>query len=403
MKNSFYFDTKANENILELIKSERETIGFYELCHQDLSVYETYAKTVAAKDIVVVGIGGSALGTSAIYKFLKYTHQFSKKLHIIETTDPLVICDEMENINLANAHFCIISKSGTTVETISAYKYIASIVAINSTNCTIITDEGSLLEKHALHNAIKVFHIPQNVGGRFSVLSAVGLVPLAMIGVDINALLAGAKNIYDSFFNQQGYDTSLLKKASYYAQTANTYNINCLFSYSEVFREFNAWYVQLWGESLGKKQLHSQLHVGLTPVGLIGPTDQHSFLQLIVDGKRDKSVTVIKIDNFENTLTIPNNSLKYLESLDLLNGYKFSEIINMQADSIVESLLSLEHIPLDVIVISHVDAHAIGELIYYYELLTALVARMLDINAYDQPGVEMGKIILKEKLNKKED
>ena len=401
MKNSFYFDTKPNEKILELIKSEREEIGFYELCHQDVSEYEEYAKTITAQDIVVVGIGGSALGTSAIYKFLKYTNQFSKKLYVIETTDPLVICDEMEKIDLANAHFCIISKSGTTVETISVYKYIASIVDIHSKNCTIITDEGSLLESHAIHNDIKVFHIPHNVGGRFSVLSAVGLAPLAMIGVDIASLLEGARNIYDSFFNQEGYDTSLLKKATYYAQTANTYNINCLFSYSEVFREFNAWYVQLWGESLGKKQLHSQLHVGLTPVGLIGPTDQHSFLQLIVDGKRDKSVTVIKIANFENSLTIPNNSLKDLESLDILNGYKFSEIINMQADSIVESLLSLKHIPLDVIEVSQADAHAIGELIYYYELLTALVARMLDINAYDQPGVEMGKIILKEKLNKK--
>jgi len=401
MKNSFYFDTKPNENILELIKSERDEIGFYELCHQDVTSYEEYAKTIEAQHIVVVGIGGSALGTSAIYKFLKYNNQFSKKLYVIETTDPLAICDEMENIDLANAHFCIISKSGTTVETIAVYKYIASIVEITSDNCTIITDANSLLEKHALHNNIKVFHIPQNVGGRFSVLSAVGLVPLTMIGVDIRSLLDGAKNIYDSFFNKAGYNTSLLKKATYYAQTSNTYNINCLFSYSEVFREFNAWYVQLWGESLGKQQLHSQLHVGLTPVGLIGPTDQHSFLQLIVDGKRDKSVTVIKIANFENSLTIPNNSLKHLESLDLLNGYKFSQIINMQADSIVESLLSLEHIPLDVIEISQVDAHAIGELIYYYELLTALVARMLDINAYDQPGVEMGKLILKEKLTKK--
>jgi glucose-6-phosphate isomerase len=401
MKNSFYFDTKPNENFLELIKSEREEIGFYELCHQDVSIYEEYAKTLTAQDIVVVGIGGSALGTSAIYKFLKYNNQFSKKLYVIETTDPLVICDEMENIDLKNAHFCIISKSGTTIETISVYKYFASIVDITSKNCTIITDEGSLLESHAIHNDIKVFHIPHNVGGRFSVLSAVGLVPLAMIGVDIESLLDGARNIYDSFFNKEGYDTSLLKKATYYAQTANTYNINCLFSYSEVFREFNAWYVQLWGESLGKQQLHSQLHVGLTPVGLIGPTDQHSFLQLIVDGKRDKSVTVIKINNFENSLTIPHNSLKDLESLDILNGYKFSEIINMQADSIVESLLSLEHIPLDVIEISQADEHAIGELIYYYELLTALVARMLDINAYDQPGVEMGKVILKEKLNKK--
>ena len=401
MQNKFYFDINPNQKIIDAIKEERETIGFYELCHVDISKYEEYAKTVDATDIVVIGIGGSALGTSAIYKFLKYTNHFSKKLHVLETTDPLVIADELDNIDLKKAHFCVISKSGTTVETIAVFKYIISITEINHSNCTIITDEGSALEKFAIDSDIQVFNIPANVGGRFSVLSTVGLVPLAMIGIDIQALLRGAKKIYNSFFNQEGYDTSLLKKASYYAQTANTYNINCLFSYSEVFREFNAWYVQLWGESLGKKQIHSELHVGLTPVGLIGPTDQHSFLQLIVDGKRDKSVTVIKINNFENAMEIPNNTLKHLEALDVLNGYKFSELINMQADSIIEALLSLKQIPLDVIEISQVHEEPIGELIYYYELLTALVGKMLDINAYDQPGVEMGKIILKEKLKKR--
>ncbi|WP_345993506.1 glucose-6-phosphate isomerase [Sulfurimonas sp. HSL-1716] len=401
MKNKFYFDTKPNKKILDFISEERKEIGFYELCHSDVTPYEEFAKTVNAKDIVVIGIGGSALGTSAIYKFLKYTNNYAKTLHVLETTDPIVIGDELDKIDLKNAFFCVISKSGTTVETISVFKYIASIVEIDKNNCTVITDEDSLLEKFAQDNDIKVFHIPHNVGGRFSVLSAVGLVPLCIIGVDIKALLAGAKKIYNSFFNQDGYDTSLLKKATYYAQTSNTYNINCLFSYSEVFREFNAWYVQLWGESLGKKQMHSQLHVGLTPVGLIGPTDQHSFLQLIVDGKRDKSVTVIKINNFDTSMKVPNNSLKHLESLDILNGLKFSELINMQADSIIESLASFEHIPLDVIEISQINEESMGELIYYYELLTALVAKMLDINAYDQPGVEMGKVILKEKLKGK--
>ncbi len=181
---------------------------------------------------------------------------------------------------------------------------------------------------------------------------------------------------------------------------SNAYNINCLFSYSEAFRELNAWYVQLWGESLGKQQRHSQLHVGLTPVGLIGPTDQHSFLQLIVDGKRDKTVTVIKVKDFEHGVRIPEVSLPALEKLDMLNGIDFADLINMQADAMIESLESLEFIPLDVIEIENISEKTIGELMYYYELLTALVAQMLDINAYDQPGVEMGKIILKEKMNK---
>jgi glucose-6-phosphate isomerase len=138
----------------------------------------------------------------------------------------------------------------------------------------------------------------------------------------------------------------------------------------------------------------------LTPVGLIGPTDQHSFLQLIVEGKRDKSVTFIKIKDFENHLEIPKTKLKYLEKLDGINGVKFCELINMQADSIIESLLALDEIPVDVIVLEKVDEENIGKLIFYYELLTSLTGSMLDVNVYNQPGVEEGKTILKKKLVK---
>lgn len=399
--NKIYFDTKVNENMSDVMAQERADIGFYDLCDQDITPYLDFAKTVTKKDIVVVGIGGSALGASAVYEFLDLTHNFEKRLHILDTTDPLVLTKKMHQIDLNDAFIFLISKSGGTVETISIFKYLNTHMVINKDNCAVITDGGSSLEKFGDAMGLRSFNIPQNVGGRFSVLSAVGLAPLAVIGVDIKALLAGAQKIRDSFFNQDGYCESLLNKATYYAQKSNKYNINCLFSYSEVFRQFNAWYVQLWGESLGKKQLHSELHVGLTPVGLIGPTDQHSFLQLIVEGKRDKAVTVIKIKHFDNELTIPHSSLEHLESLDVLNGYKFSELINMQADSIIESLETIEQLPLDVIEIEHVNATAIGELIMYYELLTALIAKMLDINAYDQPGVEMGKQILKTKLRKK--
>ena len=398
MQNRFYFETVVNESISDAINLERQYIGFYDLCDSDCSEYCTYAKGVDKKDIVVIGIGGSALGASAIEKFLSLTHDYTKKLHILDTTDPLILQSKLRNISVDDALFCVISKSGSTVETIAVFKYIASMVKLNSQNLLIITDAASKLELYAKEMGVRYFNIPYNVGGRFSVLSAVGLVPLALIGVDIQKLLDGAKHIRDSYFNQEGYCHTLLKKATFYAQHANTYNINCLFSYSEVFREFNAWYVQLWGESLGKKQLHSELHVGLTPVGLIGPTDQHSFLQLIVDGKRDKTVTVIKIKDFDIQSTIPDTSFKHLEELDILNGLKFSELINMQADSMIESLESHKQIPLDVIEIDEVSEFAMGEMIMYYELLTALVAKMLDINAYDQPGVEMGKKILKEKL-----
>ena len=401
MTNHFDFSPKVNPKLFDAIAKERETIGFYDLCDQNIDPFLDFANSVQQNHIVVVGIGGSALGASAIYHFLNTVRAFDKQLHILDTTDPLILERKLKSFDMHNAFYCVISKSGTTIETVAVTKYIDAVERLQSDNCVVITDEASALEQFADSRNIRHFAIPDNVGGRFSVLSSAGLVPLALVGVDIALLLEGAKRVRDDFFNHEGFCDTLMKKATFYAQNANTYNINCLFSYSEVFREFNAWYVQLWGESLGKKQRHSELHVGLTPVGLIGPTDQHSFLQLIVEGKRDKSVTVIKIKELNNTMRIPNSTLENLDMMDLINGYDFSELINMQADSIMQALDSLDNIPLDVIEIENVNAGSIGQLILYYELLTALVANMLDINAYDQPGVEMGKIILKEKLNGK--
>jgi glucose-6-phosphate isomerase len=398
MENKLYFKTQNIRDITKAIDAEREHIGFYDLPLADPQAYLDYAAQSDCSEVVVIGIGGSALGASAIYKFTKSVRTLDKKLHVLDTTDPLVLQRRLDKVNKDKALFIVISKSGTTIETVSILKYITTLVPINPEQYLIITDEGSKLEDFAEYHKLTHFTIPSDVGGRFSVLSAVGLLPLALVGVDIASLLKGARTVRDSFFGNDGYCSLLLEKATYYAQHANTYNINCLFSYSESFREFNAWYVQLWGESLGKKQLASELHVGLTPVGLIGPTDQHSFLQLIVEGKRDKSVTVIKVKKFRNAKKVPDVSLKHLESMDLVNELTFSKLINMQADSIIESLDQLGDIPLDVIEIDNINEEAMGQLIYYYELLTAMVAKMLGINAYDQPGVEMGKKILKEKL-----
>ena len=398
MENKLYFKTKNIRDVTASLERERETIGFYDLPLEDTQKYIEFAADHDCSEVVIVGIGGSALGASAIYKFIKSVKELPKQLHILDTTDPIVLQRRLDKVNLDKALFIVISKSGTTIETVAILKYISSLVPINSKQYVVITDENSKLEAFAKHHDLSFFTIPSDVGGRFSVLSAVGLLPLALVGIDIKALLAGANKIRASFFDNESYCSLLLDKATFYAQNANTYNINCLFSYSESFRELNAWYVQLWGESLGKKQLNSELHVGLTPVGLIGPTDQHSFLQLIVEGKRDKSVTVIKVKQFENEMKVPKESLTHLEEMDLVNGLAFSELINMQADSIIESLDQLDDIPLDVIEIEQINEAAIGQLIYYYELLTAMVAQMLGINAYDQPGVEMGKKILKEKL-----
>ena len=207
------------------------------------------------------------------------------------------------------------------------------------------------------------------------------------------------KSIKKSYLEQGYLQDTLLKKSLYYARNHTKYHINCIFAYSESLKYFCEWYVQLWGESLGKKQRHSAFNVGLTPIGLIGPKDQHSFLQLIMEGTRDKSVTFIKIEDFQEDLCIiPDITLPHLESLDTLNGLSFSTLINMQCDSVIEALEKEEGIPLDSITLPKMNAHHIGSLIYYYELLTSLVGQLIDVNTYDQPGVEAAKIILKKKL-----
>jgi len=400
--NVFTYDFEEKHKLFNAIDKERLNIGYYNLPEQNidevLKFVDEFDENI--ENIVVLGIGGSSLGAKAVYKFLKPVKKPRRKLYFFESTDPLNIMEILSKIELEKSHFLVISKSGSTVETISIFKYLYAKES-NSSKYTFITGKGSALDKFATEIGSKQFYLSNNVGGRFSVLSVVGILPLALCGINILELLNGAGSVKESFFNDGYLKESLLNKAIFYAKYHTTYNINCLFAYSETLRYFAEWYVQLWGESLGKKQCSSAFHVGVTPIGLIGPKDQHSFLQLIVEGTRDKSVTFIKIDDFQNELTIPNITLPHLESLDILNEVTFHDLINMQSDSVIEALKNQGDIPLDEIVIEHVDEKSIGQLIYYYELLTSLVGKLIDVNTYNQPGVESGKIILKNKLQQR--
>lgn len=387
----------SDTDVFNEIEKEKKDIGYYNLVHQDTADFKEYAKSVTQTNVVVIGIGGSTLGTSAIYDFLKYTKQLSKKLYFLESTDPIDIMSKVEAVDLKDTLFIIISKSGTTIETISIFKYIHSLVTIDKSNSLIITENDSKLNEYAKINNIKTFEVPKNVGGRFSVFSAVGLVPLAIVGIDIDELLQGTKEVYNSFFNKENNYNKILKKARFFVEYKNKFNINVVFSYSSSLEGFNKWYIQLWGESLGKIDIN-HTRQGLTPIGIIGPVDQHSFLQLIVEGTRDKTVTVIKIDDFHNNLKIPSTKLEGLEELEYIDDIEFSTLINMQANATIESINNLKDIPCDVITIDGVSEKSIASLMYEYELLTSICAKFMYINAYNQPGVEAGKIILKEKL-----
>jgi len=395
-----FYQIKSNEEILELLKLEMNEVGYYDLPLQDLDSIQKFSRSVIQKNIAIIGIGGSTLGTYAIYNFLKKANEYKKSLHFFESTDPMDIKSRLKKIDLENTLFIVISKSGTTMETISIFKYFASLVKMEKSNCVVVSENDSKLTAYAEKNDFTTFEIPKNVGGRFSVFSAVGLLPLCIVGIDIEKLLLGAKTVKDSFFTQKEYYEPTMEKARFFVENKNRFNINILFSYSSALDGFNKWYIQLWGESLGKLNINGTRQ-SLTPIGLIGPVDQHSFLQLLAEGKRDKTVTFIKINDFEDDMLIPMNTLEGFEDLDYVDGLKFSELIEAQANATIEAIEKLEDIPCDVISIDKVDEFNIAKLMYSFQLLTSIVGKFVQINTYDQPGVEAGKIILKEELKKK--
>ena len=409
MKNNLYYPqvSLSDKEIFAEIKKEREVIGYYSLPYVDTTVLKTRLDDLnfPQKQIAIIGIGGSTLGTYAIYNFLKYNKQHNKslkkELFFFESTDPVNLNGTLSQLNLSDTLFIVISKSGTTIETISIFKYLMSIVKIDKSNLLVITEDDSKLNTFAKANDVNTFDIPKNVGGRFSVLSNVGLVPLYLAGFDIDELLKGAKKTSDSFFDKKKLFKHLIKKARTYYEFKDVYNMNAIFSYSQLLEGFNKWYVQLWGESLGKVDVNNT-NQGLTPIGLLGPVDQHSFLQLIVEGQRDKTVTFIKIKDFKDNTKIAPISLAGLEELDYINNLDFKELINQQADATIASVKELKKdIPIDIIEIEEISEFEIGKLLFYYELLTSIVGKFLRINTYDQPGVEGGKIILKGMLKNK--
>ncbi len=278
-------------------------------------------------------------------------------------------------------------------------KYLNSLVEINSNNCTIVSEAKSGLTKFANDNNIKTFDLPENVGGRFSVFSTVGLVPLAMVGMDIDNLLNGCKRVSDSFFEQGAYYKPIIRKARFLVENKTRFNINAVFSYSSALEGFNKWYVQLWAESLGKININGTRQA-LTPVALVGPVDQHSFLQLIMEGVRDKTVTFIKIDDLKDDAAIPKSADdKFTDlGLDHVDGLSFNELLNKQADATIESVEAQQDIPCDVVTIRTVDEYNIAKLMFSYQLLVSAIGQFLQIDTYDQPGVESGKIILKQSL-----
>jgi len=392
-----FYEIRPNSSIFAELMDERESIGYYNLPYKDISDILTHSKAVQKSNIVIIGIGGSTLGSKAIYSFLKNTKKL-KNLVFLDTVDPLEINSVVSSIELKSSHFVVISKSGDTLEPISIFKYLSSLINIDSHNCTIISGKNTPLGDFARKKKIQTFFIDENIGGRFSVFSYVGLVPLCMAGVDVKELLSGCREVSDSFFNKQYYYDHIINKARFLVENKNRFVNNVIFSYSSVLNDFNKWYVQLWAESLGKINFNGTRQ-GFTPISLIGPQDQHSFLQLIMDGVRNKTVTFFKIDNLLSSISIPEIREFSVFNQEFVDDLSFNELINLQADSTYQAIIKQKDIPCDIITIDKINEFNIAKLMFRFQLLVSCVGSFLQINTYDQPGVEIGKQILKDRLS----
>jgi len=388
---NFYF-IKSNDEIFESLIQERNKVGHYNAPYEDYSFISRVVNKQDFDEIIVIGTGGSSLGAKAIFEFLNPSGFFSKSLVFLETVDPLNIKASLKNSNLKKCFFCFVSKSGKTFETLSILKYINGIEQITDKNSCVITTKGSGLFNFAVQRNLNVFFINKNLSGRFSVFSMAGLVPLVLAGLDYEKLLDGAKYTIESFFSKGEIYYKVFEKARFLVENKTRFNINIIFSYSSQLESFNKWYIQLWAESLGKKNVN-QTRQGLTPLGILGPVDQHSFLQLIMDGVRDKTITFIKIEDHSCDINIPYSNSDDLKDLGWrdIEGLSFNSLLNHQADSTIEAILEEKDIPCDVITIPKIDEFNIARLMTFYQLVVSTIGKFIQIDTYNQPGVEKGK------------
>lgn len=381
--------------------------GFYDILDdtKTLELVKDFTKTTQGKfeNIVVLGIGGSALGPICLAQTLG--HLFSNemshgpKFHVLDNIDPTLITELEEVINLEKTLFIVITKSGTTPETIAQYCYFRdkceqAKLTINDHFVFITDAKKGLLREIANSEKIPSFEIPENVGGRFSVLTPVGLLPAALLGFNIDELIEGAKKIRDLFLSQDSEKNLPFTLATIsYLLSKKGKNIEVLMPYSQKLIRFSDWYKQLLGESIGKRvnNKNEEVFSGLTPVNALGVTDQHSQTQLYNEGPNDKIITFIEVENLGPKLTIPN----FTEHPNLT----FNELLQTEKKG-TEMAYTKNDRPNITIKVDSVGENSLGALLLLLEAKIAFLGEFFEINAFDQPGVELSKQLTHELLQK---
>jgi glucose-6-phosphate isomerase len=359
------------------------------------------ANARAFDDVVVLGIGGSALGAIALRTALGEPGT-SPRLHVIDNVDPRSIAQLLLALTPARTLWCVISKSGTTVETLAQYAlaraWVEKAGLSPAKHFAFVTDPtAGPLRAIASRDGIPAFAVPANVGGRFSVFTPVGTLPALLAGYDVAAFLDGAKSMRarcetsDLSANPAGLFASLLWRAHQKAGQGT----HVFMPYSDGLRDLAPWFVQLWGESLGKKDADG-LPSGPTPVGARGVTDQHSLLQLLMEGPADKVVVFVRLATHREDLRLAGSAI-LPDAAAFMNGRSLGELLDAEADATARALVSAAR-PSFTVTLDTCDARGIGEAMMLLMLATVYAGALYRVDPFGQPGVELGKRLAKESL-----
>ena len=376
-----------------------------EVCNEIISYVEEVKDKFDA--FVVLGIGGSALGPISVQQAINhpYYNEISRekrggypKFYVADNVDPEKLVYLFETIDITKTMFNVISKSGSTSETMSQFMIIKEMLekelgekSKEHIVCTTDKENGNLV-KIAKEEGYKTFTIPAGVGGRFSELTPVGLLPAAFCGINIKELLKGAAVMDNMCKNDDIYkNPAFMYGILNYLTMKNGQNISVMMPYADSLKFIADWYAQLWAESLGKKYDNDgkEVYVGSTPVKALGATDQHSQVQLYAEGPFDKIITFIGVDKFKKSITIPK-IYEDMPSLAFLGGVTQDDLIKTEQIATEYALLKAGK-PNMTITLPEVNENTLGQLLYFFEVATAFTGELLNINAFDQPGVEEGK------------
>ena len=356
---------------------------------------------------VVLGIGGSALGPAAVHQALRHLHynelpkekRGGPRLYIEDNIDPERMAALLDVIDLEKTCFNVITKSGGTAETMSQYLIVLDLlkkaVGDDYRRHIIVTTskEKGFLTKIARQEGYETFYIPDGVGGRFSELCPVGLVAAAVTGVDIRGLVAGAKAMDERCASDDAWKNPALFEAGLmYAAMGKGMNMSVMMPYADSLKLISDWYAQLWAESLGKNLTldGKPCHVGQTPIKAVGVTDQHSQLQLYTEGPFDKVITFLKVEAFRAETPIPHGC-DDVPTIAFLGGKSHNQLIEAERQGTEYAIYRSGHVS-QTITLPSVNAETIGQLLYFLELVTAYTGALLNIDAFNQPGVEESKV-----------